>query len=54
LSAEDEKFKKIQKGEGAQGLIETIAKLVSVDDFKVKEIKLDEQSKNQTIDKNDE
>ena len=54
LSEEDEKFKKMQKGEGVNGFMETIAKLVSVDDYKIKEMKLDEPHKHISIDKNDE
>lgn len=34
--------------------MDTLAKFVNVDDFKVKELKLDEPSKNQSIDKSDE
>jgi hypothetical protein len=43
LSEDDEKFRKgIQK---TQGILETLAKFVNVDEYKIKELKLDEPNK---------
>jgi hypothetical protein len=45
LSEEDEKFKKAIKG--AHGFMDTLAKfVVNVDEYKIKELKLNEPTKN--------
>ena len=49
---DEEKFKKFQKT--GQGFLDAIAKLVNVDDQKIKEMKLQEQGKARLVDKTDE
>lgn len=52
LSEEDDKFRKgIYK---TQGILETLAKFVNVDEYKIKELKLDEPSKAHSVDEKDE
>lgn len=49
---DEEKFKKFQKS--GQGFLDAIAKLVNVEDHKIKEMKLQEQGKARLVDKTDE
>jgi hypothetical protein len=50
--ADDEKFKKLQNS--GKGFLESIAKLVNVEDQKIKEMKLQEPNKAKMVDKTDE